>query len=149
MIDRVDHLGIAVRSIRERLGFWRDALGLEVEATEEVATEKVRTAFLPVGEIHVELLEPTAPDSPIARFLERRGEGLHHVCFRARSREDVDALHALLLEMGAHVVHPPEEAGFAPGYYSVLFEDPEGIRLEMNFVPGRGHLDRLEGESPG
>ena len=80
------------------------------------------------------------------RFVQGR-VGLHHVCFRARQREDVDALHALLVEIGAHIVHAPEEAQFAPGYYSVLFEDPEGIRLEMNFVPGRGHLDRVEAES--
>jgi catechol 2,3-dioxygenase-like lactoylglutathione lyase family enzyme len=67
--------------------------------------------------------------------------GLHHLCFRARSREDVDALHAFLRELGATIVHAPEEAGFAPGYYSVLFEDPDGIRLEMNHVPGKGLLD--------
>ena len=79
------------------------------------------------------------------RFVQSR-VGLHHVCFRARSREDVDTLHAKLVEWGATIVHPPEEGGFAAGYYSVLFEDPDGIRLEMNFVPGRGHLDRLERE---
>ncbi len=66
--------------------------------------------------------------------------GLHHVCFRARSREDVDAAHELALRLGAQVVHPPEEGAWAPGYYSVLFEDPDGIRLEVNFVPGKGLL---------
>lgn len=66
--------------------------------------------------------------------------GLHHVCFRARSREDVDAVHQLAVKLGAKVVHPPQEDGWAPGYYSVLFEDPDGIRLEANFVPGKGHL---------
>lgn len=71
------------------------------------------------------------------RFVQRR-VGLHHVCFRAREREDVDTLHAFLRELGATVVHPPEEGPFAPGYYSVLFEDPDGIRLEMNHVPGKG-----------
>jgi catechol 2,3-dioxygenase-like lactoylglutathione lyase family enzyme len=66
--------------------------------------------------------------------------GLHHVCFRARERADVDAVHRLLLEMGATIVHPPEEGAWAPGYYSVLFEDPCGIRLEVNHVPGKGLL---------
>jgi len=66
---------------------------------------------------------------------------LHHLCFRARSREDVDSLYAFLLARGAKIVHKPEEAQFAPGYYSVLFEDPDGIRLEANFVPGRGLLE--------
>jgi catechol 2,3-dioxygenase-like lactoylglutathione lyase family enzyme len=73
------------------------------------------------------------------RFVQLR-VGLHHICFRARSREDVDALHSLLVEMGARIVHPPEEGMWAPGYYSVLFEDPDGIRLEMNHVPGKGLL---------
>jgi catechol 2,3-dioxygenase-like lactoylglutathione lyase family enzyme len=72
-----------------------------------------------------------------ARFDQRR-IGLHHLCFRARSREDVDQFYAFLVEQQVKIVHPPEDGSFAPGYYSVLFEDPEGIRLEMNFVPGRG-----------
>jgi len=75
-----------------------------------------------------------------APFVQLR-TGLHHVCFRARERADVDALHVFLLGMGATVVHPPREDAFAPGYYSVLFEDPDGIRLEMNHVPGRGLLE--------
>ena len=75
------------------------------------------------------------------RFVQTR-VGLHHVCFRARERNDVDTFHALLLELGAHIVHPPQEDGFAPGYYSVLCEDPDGIRLEMNHVPGKGLLGR-------
>ena len=73
------------------------------------------------------------------RFVQRR-VGLHHVCFRARERADVDALHEFLQSIGATIVHPPEEAPWAPGYYSVLFEDPDGIRLEMNHVPGKGLL---------
>jgi catechol 2,3-dioxygenase-like lactoylglutathione lyase family enzyme len=73
------------------------------------------------------------------RFVQRR-VGLHHVCFRARERADVDAAHAFLLEMGATIVHPPEDGPWAPGYYSLLFEDPDGIRLEINHVPGKGLL---------
>jgi catechol 2,3-dioxygenase-like lactoylglutathione lyase family enzyme len=73
------------------------------------------------------------------RFVQTR-VGLHHVCFRARERADVDELHRFLVEIGAHIVHPPEEGAWAPGYYSVLFEDPDGIRLEMNHVPGKGLL---------
>jgi catechol 2,3-dioxygenase-like lactoylglutathione lyase family enzyme len=75
------------------------------------------------------------------RFDQDRA-GLHHLCFRARSREDIDAVHAFLAgEAGVRVVHPPEDGSqFAPGYYSVLFEDPDGIRVEVNFVPGQGHF---------
>ena len=78
------------------------------------------------------------------RFVQFR-VGLHHVCFRARSREDVDAVHEFLLGLGATIVHPPEEGPCAPGYYSVLFEDPDGIRLEVNHVPGKGLLDEKSG----
>jgi catechol 2,3-dioxygenase-like lactoylglutathione lyase family enzyme len=73
------------------------------------------------------------------RFVQTRS-GLHDVCFRARERADVDAVHAFLCEIGAAVVHPPQEGAWAPGYYSVLFEDPDGIRLEVNHVPGKGLL---------
>jgi catechol 2,3-dioxygenase-like lactoylglutathione lyase family enzyme len=74
------------------------------------------------------------------KFVQRR-VGLHHVCFRARERADIDAVHLFVKERGATVVHPPEESSWAPGYYSVLFEDPDGIRLEVNYVPGKGLLD--------
>jgi len=73
------------------------------------------------------------------RFDQRR-IGLHHLCLRAREREQIDEIHAFVAALGANVVHPPREDGFAPGYYSVLFEDPDGIRIEVNHVPGRGHL---------
>jgi len=74
------------------------------------------------------------------RFDQNRA-GLHHFCFRARSAEDVDAIHAFVVsELDAKIVHPPELGNFAPGYYSLLFEDPEGIRVEVNHVPGKGHL---------
>ena len=73
------------------------------------------------------------------RFFQQR-VGLHHLCLRARSREDVDKCAALLGEMGATIVRGPAEDTWAPGYYSVLFEDPDGIRLEVNFVPGAGLL---------
>ena len=84
-------------------------------------------------------ISPCDPVHAKERFVQPR-VGLHHASFRARSREDVDALHAFLVEMGATIVHGPEEGNWAPGYYSVLFEDPDGIRLEMNHVPGKGLL---------
>jgi catechol 2,3-dioxygenase-like lactoylglutathione lyase family enzyme len=73
------------------------------------------------------------------RFVQRR-IGLHHVCFRVRERADVDTVHAFLLEIGATIVHPPEDGPYTAGYYSVLFEDPDGIRIEVNHVPGKGLL---------
>jgi catechol 2,3-dioxygenase-like lactoylglutathione lyase family enzyme len=74
------------------------------------------------------------------RFVQQR-VGLHHLCLRARTREDVDRVAVLLREMQATIIRGPEESTWAPGYYSVLFEDPDGIRLEVNFVPGAGLLE--------
>jgi catechol 2,3-dioxygenase-like lactoylglutathione lyase family enzyme len=84
-------------------------------------------------------IEPCDPAYAGERFVQYR-VGLHHHCFRAREREDVDRLHEFLVEIGATIVHGPEDGPYAPGYYSVLFEDPDGIRLELNHVPGKGLL---------
>ncbi len=82
------------------------------------------------------------------RFVQRR-VGLHHLCFRARQRSDVDGFYGFLQELGAKIVHAPEEGAWVPGYYSVLFEDPDGIRLEMNHVPGQGVLAEGVSMKPG
>src|SRR3954470_1692476 len=84
-------------------------------------------------------IEPCDPAYAGERFVQQR-VGLHHLCLRARSREDVDRCAALLKEMNATIIRGPAEDTWAPGYYSVLFEDPDGIRLEVNFVPGAGLL---------
>jgi len=91
----LDHVGIAVSDLAEALAFYRDALGLEIEAPEEVASQRVRVHFVPLGEAAIELLEATAPDSPVAKCIDRRGPGLHHITLRV---EDIhltlDALKA-------------------------------------------------------
>ena len=80
-----------------------------------------------------------SPEHAGAVFDQRR-VGLHHLCFRARERADVDELHAFVSQLGVTIIRAPREDSWAPGYYSVLFEDPDGIRLEINHVPGRGLL---------
>jgi len=88
------------------------------------------------------ILVRAAPPGKQDSGFDQHRAGLHHLCFRARERADVDTIHDFLVsELGATIVHPPEDGShFAPGYYSVLFEDPDGIRVEVNHVPGRGHL---------
>ena len=83
-----------------------------------------------------------APEEKRGSAFDQERAGLHHLCFRARNREDVDTIHQFVAgELDARIVHPPEDGSqFAPGYYSVLFEDPDGIRVEVNYVPGKGHL---------
>ena len=85
----LDHIGIAVGDLARALAFYRDALGLDVEASEEVPSQRVRAHFVPVGEATLELLEPTAPDSPIAKFVEKRGPGIHHITLRVDDIADV------------------------------------------------------------
>ena len=87
MIDKIHHVGIAVHDLDEALKFYRDTLGLHVHAEETIEDQGVRAALLTIGESEVELLEPTNPEANMAKFLERKGEGLHHICFQT---EDVD-----------------------------------------------------------
>jgi methylmalonyl-CoA epimerase len=84
----LDHIGIAVGDLSQALAFYRDALGLEVEPPEEVPSQRVRAHFVPVGEATIELLEPTSADSPIAKFIEKRGPGVHHVTLRVDDIRD-------------------------------------------------------------
>lgn len=101
---KIDHIGVAVTSLQERLGLYR-ALGLVQEGSEEVPEQKVRVAFLPVEGTRLELLEPTAEDSPIARFIAKRGEGLHHIALQV---EDIHAAMAALAREGFRLLsdHP-------------------------------------------
>ena len=87
-ILKIDHLGIAVNSIDDGKNFWSDVLGLKFESTETVESQKVTTAFFPVGESEVELLESTSKDGPIAKYIEKRGQGFQHVAFRVASLEE-------------------------------------------------------------
>jgi methylmalonyl-CoA epimerase len=125
---RLDHIGIAVRSIEEA-GLFRE-LGLTVEHVEIVETQKVKTAFIPVGDANLELLEPTSIDSPIAKFIEKRGEGIHHICLRVDS---IDAQLVHLKEKGYRLVN--ESA--VPGAHGcrVAFLHPaagNGVLVELS-----------------
>jgi len=87
-ILKIDHLGIAVKSIENGKNFWSDVLGMAFAGTETVEAQKVTTAFLPVGESEVELLESTAPDGPVAKYIDKKGEGIQHVAFRVENIEE-------------------------------------------------------------
>ncbi|HEX6904733.1 MAG TPA: methylmalonyl-CoA epimerase [Thermoanaerobaculia bacterium] len=129
MIERIDHVGIAVRSIEEARGFY-ETLGLSIEAIEEVPHEGVRVALIPCGESRIELLEPTTEDSPIARFLEKRGPGIHHLCLGSG---DVRGDDAKLRAAGYQVLRPEPTRG-AGGCW-VQFVHPKsagGVLLELS-----------------
>lgn len=101
MLTKINHIGIAVKSLDEALPFYRDTLGMAFQGTEEVAEQKVRVAFLGVGESKIELLEPTAADSPIAGFLEKNGPGIHHLAYEV---DDIEAAIRVMEEQGARMI---------------------------------------------
>ena len=130
----IDHIGIAVRSLDERRKLY-EALGLELSGEETVAEQRVRIAFLPVAGTRLELLEPTTPDSPIAGFIEKRGEGLHHLCLEV---EDIVATMERLRSQGFNLLSSEPQKG-AHGA-RVCFIHPKsagGVLIELS-QPG-GH----------
>jgi methylmalonyl-CoA epimerase len=125
----LDHIGIAVSNIEEALAFYRDALGLEIETPEDVPSQRVRAHFIPAGESALELLEATADDSPIAKYLQKRGPGLHHITLR------VDDIRAALAQLKARGVRLIDEAP-RPGAQGslVAFIHPssaQGVLVEL------------------
>ena len=104
----IDHIGIAVSNLEEALKFYRDGLGLEVDAPEEVASQRVRAHFIPAGEAAIELLEATAEDSPIARYVARRGPGLHHLTLRV---DDIAGALAQLKARGVRLIDDAPRPG--------------------------------------
>ena len=136
-LNGIAHLQLTVNDPERCIPFWeRLCQFLEMKtllkAEEMVYCVGSRTGILVRG----------APQQKRGSAFDQNRPGLHHFCFRARRREDVDAIHRFLVdELRATIIHPPEEESrFAPGYYSILFEDPDGIRVEVNFVPGKGHF---------
>jgi methylmalonyl-CoA/ethylmalonyl-CoA epimerase len=101
MLTKINHIGIAVKSLDDSLLFYRDNLGMEFMGIEEVAEQKVRVAMLQVGESKIELLEPTADDSPVAKFIEKNGPGIHHLAYEVN---DIEAAIARLVADGARMI---------------------------------------------
>ncbi|MCK4620649.1 MAG: methylmalonyl-CoA epimerase [Desulfuromonadales bacterium] len=108
MTKKINHIGIAVKNLENSIPFYRDQLGMEFEGNEEVAEQKVRVAFLKVGESRIELLEPTSPDSPIAKFLEKNGEGIHHMAYEV---DDIEAALADMKEKGVRLIDETPRRG--------------------------------------
>lgn len=134
-INGIAHIQLSVADMPTSRAFYSELLGA-MGMTTVIDDENY---YYCVGGRTALAIAPLAEGYRGETFDQRR-VGLHHLCFRARSREDVDELFRIAKKLGAAVIREPREDGFAPGYYSTLFEDPDGIRLEINFVPGRGLL---------
>ena len=127
---KIDHLGIAVHSIEEAKKLFQDTLGLVFEGSETVAEQKVTTAFFPVGDSEVELLESTAPDGPIAKYLEKRGEGIQHIAFRV---ENIEEALAELKAKGIRLIDEKPRKG--AGGAKIAFLHPKsthGVLIEIS-----------------
>ena len=125
----LDHIGIAVADLDAALRFYRDALGLEIEAPEEVASQRVRAHFIPAGEVALELLEATAPDSPIARYVEKRGPGLHHITLRV---DDLEAALARLKARGVRLIDErPREGAHGSLVAFIHPSSTHGVLVEL------------------
>lgn len=128
-ILKIDHLGIAVHSIEDGKKFWNDVLGLSFEGAETVAEQKVTTAFFPVGESEVELLESTAPDGPIAKYIEKKGTGIQHVALRV---ENIEAALEELKQKGVQLIDQTPRRG--AGGAKIAFLHPKatgGVLVEL------------------
>src|SRR5688572_14413563 len=124
----LDHIGIAVKDLEAALRFYGDALGLEIEPPEDVPSQKVQARFVPVGQSSLELLVATSPDSPIAKFIEKRGPGLHHITLRV---DDIQAALARLKARGTNLIDDQPRAGAAGALVAFLHpSSAQGILIE-------------------
>jgi len=126
---KIDHLGIAVNSMEEGKQFWTDVLGLGFEGTETVAEQKVTTGFFPIGESEVELLESTAPDGPVAKYIEKKGQGIQHIAFRV---ENIEAALEELKAKGIRLIDETPRQG--AGGAKIAFLHPKstlGVLVEL------------------
>ena len=128
-ILKIDHLGIAVNSIEDGKSFWSETLGLHFEGSETVTEQKVTTAFFPVGESEVELLESTSPDGPVAKFIEKKGQGFQHIAFRV---ENIEEALEELKEKGIQLIDQKPRIG--AGGAKIAFLHPKatgGVLVEL------------------
>jgi methylmalonyl-CoA epimerase len=129
MITRIDHIGIAVQSINDALTFFEDALGMELARVEAEEGGRTQVAFLPVGASDVELIEPQDTESGLAKFLAKRGEGVHHICFEV---DDLDAALARLKAHGAQLIdETPRENAQGQRYAFVHPRSAHGVLVEL------------------
>ncbi len=129
MIKKIDHIGIAVNNLEESLSFYEDALGLKVDNIEEVSEQKVKVGFLDIGGVHFELLEPTSPDGPVAKFIEKRGEGIHHIAILV---DNIEKSIGFMKEKGVKLIDETPRKG--AGGSKMAFVHPKsthGILLEL------------------
>jgi len=132
-VKRIDHLAVIVDDIEGTLSFWQDALGMKLSRMKEVPAEKSRVAFLPVGSSEIELVEPTTKDSSLARYLEKRGPGMHHLCLEV---DDIEGMLALLKEKGIQLINKTPVLGTGGKRYAFIHpKSANGVLVELYELP--------------
>lgn len=129
MVKKIDHIGIAVKNLEESLKFYENVLGLKSSGTEVVEEQKVKVVFLPTGDSEIELLEATSEDSPIAKYIEKNGEGVQHIAYRV---DDVEAAIAEMKEQGLRMID--EKPRYGAGGAKIAFCHPKstgGVLIEL------------------
>ena len=129
MVRKVDHIGVAVSNLEEALKIYTDVLGLKLHGTEVVEEQKVRVAFMPVGDTEIELLESTDPEGPIAKFIEKRGEGIQHIAFRV---DDIEEALEQMRQRGVRLID--EKPRYGAGGARIAFLHPKatgGVLVEL------------------
>ncbi len=127
---KLDHIGIAVKDLEKSLSFYEDVLGIKCEGKETVEEQKVRVAFLPIGDTEVELLESTDPEGPIAKFIDKKGEGIQHMAYRV---EDIEKAIASMKEKGIRMID--EKPRYGAGGAKIAFchpKDTNGVLIELS-----------------
>ena len=128
-ITKINHIAVAVSDIESSLSFWRDALGLELAELRDVPAESAQIAFLPVGGTEVELVRPTTDDSGLAKYIEKRGEGLHHLCLET---DDIASMMAQLKEKGVQLINKSPRTGADGKKYAFIHpKSTGGVLVEL------------------
>lgn len=134
-IKKIDHVALVVENIDEALGFWRDALGLELDKIKQVPIEKSAIAFLPVGDSEIELVQPTSDDSGVAKYLAKRGAGMHHICLEVG---DIETVLFELMEKGVQLIHNEPIIGDDGHKYAFIHPKAAfGVLVELYELPGK------------
>ncbi len=132
-ITRINHIAILVDNLESTLGFWRDALGLELSRVEDNPVEMAQIAFLPSGDSEIELVRPTTPDSGLARYLEKRGPGMHHICLEV---DDLAGMLAQLKAKGIQLINEEPRIGSDGRQYAFIHpKSAQGVMVELYQLP--------------
>jgi methylmalonyl-CoA/ethylmalonyl-CoA epimerase len=133
-VKRIDHIAILVDDLEDTLAFWRDALGLELSHRENNPDEQAEIAFLPSGDSQIELVRPTTQDSGLARYLEKRGPGMHHICLQV---EDIETMLSRLKAKGVQLINERPRTGSDGRKYAFIHpKSAYGVMIELYELPG-------------